>query len=96
MKNAIFVEIDTEREQPIMIGKPPEIAPPTTPEETAVMLKNDIACLLEAMCSLIQMADQNSYGKKEDFIKASIDHLNAFLLEVPKPAEDSQPTQSGE
>lgn len=89
MKNAIYIEIDTEKEQPVMIGKPPEITPPSTPEETAIMVKNDIASLLEAACTLIHMADHNGYGKKEEFVKASIDRLNAFLIESDKPKENT-------
>lgn len=92
MKNAIYVEIDTEREQPVLIGKPPEIEPPTTQEETSEMIKNDIACLLEAMITLIHMADQNGYGKKEEYVQQSIDHLNRFLAE-PKPETPAEPTK---
>ncbi len=84
MKNIIFVDIDTEREQQVQIGKPAEIAPPANPEEAKAMINTDITCLCEALCTLIHMADQNAYGKKEELVKTSIGYLNAMLTEEPK------------
>jgi len=81
MKNSIYIDIDTEREEPIMIGKPNEIAPPTTPEETKIMIINDISCLCEALSLMIRMSDKNGYGSKEDLVKASVMHLNNLLTE---------------
>jgi hypothetical protein len=85
MKNSIFIDVDTEREQPILIGKPPEITPPATPEEAGVMITTDISCVCEALCTLIHMADQNGYATKENLVNASIKHLNDMLAEEPKP-----------
>ena len=79
MKNVILINIDTDREQPLIIGKQEGINPPTTPEEAAVMITQDISCVCEALCTLIHMADQNNYGKKEDLVAASIKYLNDLL-----------------
>jgi hypothetical protein len=81
MKNSIFIDIDTERKQPVIIGKPPEITPPTTPEEASVMINTDISCLCEALCTLIHMSDQSGYTNKEILVEASIKHLNNMLVE---------------
>ena len=79
MKTKIFLDIDTERTQPIQIGKPEEFNKATTPEEVKEMINIDIACVCEALCTLIHMADQSKYGDKEQLIKASIEHLNNML-----------------
>lgn len=89
MKNSIYIDIDTERDQPILIGKPPEIIPPANPEEAKVMIVTDVSCLCEALCVLIHMADQNGYATKEDLVKASIVHLTEMLTEE----SPSEPTK---
>ncbi len=91
MKNALYIDIDTEREQIVLIGKPPEITPPQTPEEAAKMITLDVSCVCEALCTLIHMADQNGYATKEDLVKASMKYLNDLLV-VPKVDEDSSKT----
>lgn len=91
MKNALYIDIDTDREQIVLIGKPPEITPPATPEEAAKMITVDISCVCEALCTLIHMADQNGYATKEDLVKASLTHLNNLLAEKPKDETESAP-----
>jgi hypothetical protein len=51
------------------------------------MILNDIACLAEAVTTLILMAEQNGYGDKEKLIKATVDTINQ-LLEETKPTQD--------
>ena len=68
MKNTIIIDVDTERDQPILIGKGPETNPPTTREEAAKMLSDDIACVTDALISLVHIVDQNQYGDKQVFI----------------------------
>lgn len=92
MKNSIFIDVDTERAQPILIGKPPEIKQPENAEEAAKMIINDIGCVCEALCTLIHLADVNEYGNKKDLIDASITILNS-MLEPPKEATSEEPTQ---
>jgi len=91
MKNAIFIDIDTDREkQPIMLGKPPEITPPANAEEAKVMIIDDIATVCEALCTLILMSDNSGYGSKEELVKTTIFHLNNLLVEPTKePTPDN-------
>lgn len=91
MKNSIYIDIDSERDQIVLIGKPPEITQPTTPEEAAKMITLDISCVCEALCTLIHMADQNGYGSKEDLVMASKKYLDDLLVEKPKN-ESENPT----
>lgn len=82
MKNAIYITIDTESDQPIIIGKPPEITPPGTPEEAKEMILIDINCVTEALCRLIYIANQNGYGDLVKLVDNSIMTLHSMKTEV--------------
>lgn len=91
MKNTIIIDVDTERDQPILIGKGPETNPPATREEAAKMLIEDIACVTDALINLIHIVDQNEYGTKEgliDRIKGQFDEY----LSTPK-AQDNEKSE---
>ena len=85
MKNTIIVDVDSERERQIIIGKPYEIAPLSTPEEMKPMMENDITCLAHGLCELIRLASLNGYCDKETAIKTSIGFLNDLLTEAVPP-----------
>jgi len=78
MKNKIQIDVDTERKPNLIIGHPEEFNP-TTPEEAKEVIINDISCIFEAFCELIHLADQSGYGKKSDYVKTAIEHLNKML-----------------
>jgi hypothetical protein len=94
MKNTIFISIDTERDQPIIIGKPPEITPPGTPEEAKEMIIIDINCVTEALCRLIDIAHQNKYGNMVNLVDNAIMSLHSMKIE--KPAELPELTETKE
>jgi hypothetical protein len=79
MKNLIYIDVDTEREKPILIGKGPEIANPTNKEEARDMIINDIRCICETLCILIDVADQNKYALKSELVTESIKQLTKML-----------------
>ena len=87
MKNTIYIDIDTERDEPILIGKPEGVKPPETQEEAHNMIVNDIASVCEALCRLIDMAEQNGYTEKGKLVEASIKVLSE-MLEVTPPVEN--------
>ncbi len=39
---------------------------------------------------------KNAIYVEEDFVKASIDHLNKFLVESSKPSDEPKTEQSGQ
>ena len=79
MKNVIIIDVDTEREQQLQIGKPSDIQAPTSPEEAKAIIVNDIACVFETFKTMVLIADKSGYGKKEDYIKTAITDLNELL-----------------
>jgi hypothetical protein len=98
MKNSLFIDVDTDREKPIIFGKSPDFNPPQTPEEAAVMILNDIACLAESLTTLIIMAGQNNYGDKTELVNESIKRIYKALEEQQnnvdeKPLEDGHQEQ---
>lgn len=97
MKNTIFISIDTERDQPIVIGKPPEITPPANPEEAKEMINIDINCVTEALCRLIDIAHQNNYGVLTELVDNAIISLHAMKTEKPAELpETEEPTKTEE
>jgi hypothetical protein len=90
MKNTIIISIDTERDQPIIIGKPPEITPPGSPEEAKEMIIVDINCVTEALCRLIDIANQNSYGDITQLVDKAIMSLREMKVEKLENKEDEK------
>jgi hypothetical protein len=94
LKNKMFIDVDTSREQPIMFGKPPEVKPPATREEAAKFILLDIACLAEALSTLIFLAGENKYGDKNELINASIKTLYG-ALDTPDKTAIETPENNG-
>ena len=88
MKNEIFISIDTDREQPIIIGKPPEHPKPANEEEAKLMIHNDINCVLLSLCRLIDVASINNYGDKSKLVDAAIMTLHEMKIEPTKNEEN--------
>lgn len=78
MKNTILIDIDSERDKKIIIGKPELTQKPETTEEAKTMIIMDIADICDVLCELIHIADQNGYGKKSELVNAAIKSLNEF------------------
>mgnify|MGYP001580237955 FL=1 len=76
MKNVVIVDIDTEREdQIILIGKPEEFKQPETKEEAFKMLDDDILSLSEALVSLITVGNDSGHKSKDDLYNQCINHI---------------------
>lgn len=87
MKNIIILDVDSERNPRVVLSKPPDTVLPTNANETTIMLVNDIACVCEALCSMIQIAHNNGYANKESLIKECVIHLDK-LNELPSINND--------
>jgi hypothetical protein len=81
MVNTIFIDIDTERNRPIIFSKPPDITPPTTKEEAKKMILNDVICLAQSLKTLIIMAHENQYADKKELLVACVNTINEALTE---------------
>jgi hypothetical protein len=79
MKNILIIDVDTTRDKVMMFKKPNDLPLPQNKEEAKKMILEDVSCAFEAFCSLVMVIDQNGYGKKEDMLKTSIEHLNDLL-----------------
>jgi hypothetical protein len=79
MKNVMIVDIDTDRDRKILIGKSPDTIQPETQDEAIKMVNFDIICLTEALCELIYVADLNGYGSKDDYVGHATDKLKLLL-----------------
>ncbi len=81
MKNLIIIDVDSEREKQIIVGKGPEIPQPQTKEEAREMIINDIRCVCETLKLLIGVASDSGFGKKDEFVTESIKEMSKLLIE---------------
>lgn len=79
MKNTIYIDIDTDRDQPIRFSKPNGINEPVDFEESKLLVLNDITCLCESLLTLIELADQNGYSNKNGLVKVINERLNSIV-----------------
>jgi len=85
MKNVIIVDIDTDREQVVKIGKPDASSLPKNEKEAKQSVEKDIACMTEALITLIQAADESGYKTSDESIKDISMHIErAFGGDVPE------------
>ena len=90
MKNEIFINVDTERDRPVVFSKPPHIEPPQTREEAAAMIVNDIATISHALKYLILMAGYNGYANKAELIVGAIQTINEAMVENEEKNEPKE------
>lgn len=93
MKNIIFIDVDTDREQTIRFGKPEESFKPENPEDASTMLLNDIACISEALTTLILIADQTGFADKTELVHAVVKTIYAALADDNIPTESEKPNE---
>jgi len=79
MKNSIFISIDSEREQPIMVGKPEQYTIPTSDEEMKQMMISDIDCVTDALYFMIENVSKNNFGDKKEVVDKCIIRLHSLL-----------------
>jgi hypothetical protein len=80
MKNIIVVDIDTDRNPVVQIGKPELADMPNNEAEAKEMLNKDMACLTEALVTLIHAAHQSGYKDSAESLRDCIKHLeNGFI-----------------
>ncbi len=75
MKNIIIVDVDTERTPVIQIGKMEGSELPKNRDEAKDVIIKDMACLTEALCTLINAADQSNFKTIEESVKDVMMHL---------------------
>ena len=93
MTNQIFIDVDTERERPIIFSKPPHISPPETKEEESTMIVNDIISLAHALKYLILIAGHKLYADKQALIDGIVKTVNEAISENEETNEPKEDTQ---
>jgi len=95
IKNVVIVDLDTNRDPKIQIGKPEEIQRPADAEEVKTMLVADMTTLCEGIITLIHAGHQNGYVDSAESVRACIEYIeDGFVDEtyetevnVDKPEE---------
>lgn len=79
MKNIIVIDVDTERTPVIQIGKMEGSELPKNSEEAKGVIIKDMACLTEALCTLVNTADQSNFKTIEQSMNDIKTHLERSL-----------------
>src|SRR5689334_519127 len=85
MKNIIIVDVDTDRSPVVQLGKTSAESLPQNKEEAASLVDMDMACLCEALSTLIQAADYSGFKSREESLKTCITHLERSLAKPIEP-----------
>jgi hypothetical protein len=85
MKNVIIVDIDTDREPVVQLGKPNASDLPKDKDSAKDMVAKDMACVTEALITLMQAAEESGYKSIDESIKDISTHIErAFSDDVPE------------
>jgi hypothetical protein len=78
MKNLVIIDIDTERQEKILIKKPSSIEKPSDDLSAKEMVVNDMSCVFEAFCTLMNLISDNKFGDKNQIIDIAVKHLETL------------------
>ena len=79
MKNRLTIDLDTERDNAIVIYKPEGFIEPTEFEDKKKLVMDDISTTFEALCLMIKVADKSNFATKKDLVDSSIKYLQGLL-----------------
>lgn len=81
MKNIVIIDRDTEREIKIIIRKPESESKATTPDESKMVIINDISATTEGLLTLVKIANDSGYMDADKSAKLIISYFEKFLDE---------------
>lgn len=93
MKNIIIVDIDTDRDPVVQIGKMEGSELPKNSEDAKEVIIKDMACLTEALCVLVDAADQSNIKTVEESMKDITTHLERSLEDITETEVDVKITE---
>ena len=77
MKNTLYIDFDTEREDPIRINKTEDLVEQLKDDgEAKKMILLDMTTVCNALGTLIQVADSSGYFDAKHTAKLCVDYLN--------------------
>jgi hypothetical protein len=87
MKNLLYIDMDTERDDTIRIGKP-EKESPESPEDALKMLQMDIGTLCEALVVVMKVGGQSGLFDPQVALQKTIEHLVQGMEDVELRVEN--------
>jgi hypothetical protein len=82
MKNIVIVDIDTDREHKVLLGKPEDITQPSTPEEASKMVLDDMTSLCDGLVTLIHAAHDSGFVKDHVALDACIKRIQEGFVDT--------------
>jgi hypothetical protein len=87
MKNILIIDIDTERNPVVQLGKPSASDLPKNKDEAEATILMDMACICEGLSTLIHAADQSGYKPSHESLKDCITHLERSFVDTSYTTE---------
>jgi len=82
IKNVVYVDIDTDREENVRLGKLPNFVIPTSAEEDMEVCNLDMKTLVEGILKIGMHMDKSDYQAIEDTIDDAISQLKDGLEDI--------------
>ena len=80
MKNIVYIDVDTEREDAVRIGKTPDFKTPEVPsQEDLDVCQADIMCMAEGIILIAKHMEKAEYQTLGDTIEDIVNQLNQGL-----------------
>lgn len=80
MKNTVIINVDYDRQNPVIIEKPVGIMKPKDEDEAKQMIKKDIITATHGLFTLIEMANDSGYMDSDKAAELLISQLNRKFL----------------
>ena len=99
-KNVLYVDVDSEREETVQIGKPKHFIAPLNKNAMEQVLMTDLTTLCEGIVTVAHLIDKEEFHSKDNVIKFVIQHLAKSISETKcvdvKKEEATEETETTE
>ena len=75
MKNIVYIDIDTDREQPVKVGKAPDFKLPETKEKDQEVTQLDVKSLVEGILVMGIYMEEKDYQTFDDTLDDVMEQL---------------------
>jgi hypothetical protein len=90
IKNVVYVDIDTDRDEEVRIGKLPNFNPPTSEEEDREVCALDVKTLVEGITKMGIYMEEANYQTLDDTIDEVLEQLKAGREEYFNNKKDKE------
>ena len=91
-KNVIYVDVDSERDETVKLGKPKHFIAPTNEDAMKHVLMTDLTTLCEGIVTVAHLIEKEGFHTKEQVLNFVIKHLGNAIPSTE--CVDVEPTET--